>query len=69
MMRYTKRKSLHIISKEQIIDDLNGFMSPLQRKMMKELLEHVDELNVHIEHLNDDINNHDRHRHDPFSYG
>lgn len=40
------------------MDDLNGFMSPLQRKMMKELLEHVDELNVHIEHLNDDIDSH-----------
>ena len=24
--------------KEQIIDDLNGVMSPLQRRMMKELL-------------------------------
>lgn len=45
-------------SKEQIIDDLNGFMSPLQRKMMKELLKHVDELETHIEHLNDDIDNH-----------
>ncbi len=44
-------------SKEQIIDDLNGFMSPLQRKMMKELLKHVDELDVHIEHLNTDIDN------------
>lgn len=45
-------------SKEQIIDDLNGFMSPLQRKMMKELLKHVDELDAHIQHLNDDIDSH-----------
>ena len=45
-------------SKEQIIDDLNGFMSPVQRKMMKELLRHVDELDVHIQHMNDDIDNH-----------
>lgn len=45
-------------SKEQIMDDLNGFMSPLQRKMMKELLKHVDELDAHIEHLNQDIDNH-----------
>ena len=45
-------------SKEQIIDDLNGFMTPVQRKMMKELLRHVDELDVHIQHLNDDIDNH-----------
>ena len=34
-------------SKEQIIDDLNGVMTPLQRRMMKELLSHLDELNVH----------------------
>lgn len=45
-------------SKEQIIDDLNGFISPLQRKMMNELLKHVDELDAHIEHLNDDIDSH-----------
>lgn len=45
-------------SKEQIVDDLNGFMSPLQRKMMKELLKHVDELDAHIEHLNQEIDNH-----------
>ncbi len=32
-------------TKEQIIDDLNGVMSPLQRRMMKELLAHLDELN------------------------
>ena len=29
-------------------------MSPLQRRMLKELLQHLDELNVHIENLNDD---------------
>lgn len=33
--------------KVQIIEDLNGFMSPLQRKMMKEFLKHVDELDAH----------------------
>ena len=42
-------------SKEQIIDDLNGVMSPLQRKMMGVLLKHVDELNAHIKALDDDI--------------
>lgn len=31
-------------TKEQIIDDLNGVMSSLQRRMMKELLLHLDEL-------------------------
>ncbi len=44
-------------SKEQIIDDLNGVMSPLQRKMMRELLDHLDELNVHIKNLDDEIDN------------
>ena len=44
-------------SKEQILDDLKGFMSPLQRRMLKELLQHLDELNVHIENLNDEIDN------------
>lgn len=29
-------------TKEQIIDDLNGVMSPLQLRMMKELLAHLD---------------------------
>ena len=44
-------------SKEQIIDDLNGVMTPLQRRMMKELLVHLDELNIHIRNLDDEIDN------------
>lgn len=32
-------------------------MSPLQRRMMKELLVHLDELNVHIKNQNDGIDN------------
>ena len=44
-------------TKEQIIDDLNGVMSPLQRRMMKELLIHLDELNTHIKNLDDEIDN------------
>ncbi len=44
-------------SKEQIIDDLNGVMTPLQRRMMKELLSHLDELNIHIKNLDDEIDN------------
>ena len=44
-------------SKEQLIDDLNGVMSPLQKKMMRILLQHLDELNAHISELNDDIDN------------
>lgn len=42
-------------TKEQIIDDLNGVMSELQRKMMRILLDHLDELNAHIKELDDDI--------------
>lgn len=41
--------------KGQLADDLNGVMSPLQRRMMKELLSHLDELNVHIKNLDDEI--------------
>ena len=57
---YSKNVIAHNLkaSKEQIIDDLNGVMSPLQRKMMRELLVHVDELNAHIRHLDDDIDGH-----------
>ena len=42
-------------TREQVIDDLNGVMSPLQRRMMKELLAHLDELNVHIANLDEEI--------------
>ena len=44
-------------SKDQIIDDLNGVMSLLQRKMMRILLDHLDELNTHIKELDDEIDN------------
>ncbi len=44
-------------TKEQIVDDLNGVMSSLQRRMMKELLVHLDELNIHIKNLDDEIDN------------
>ncbi|MBE5774852.1 MAG: IS110 family transposase [Clostridiales bacterium] len=44
-------------SKEQIIDDLNGVMTDLQRKVMRVLLRHVDELTAHISELDDDIDN------------
>ena len=42
-------------SKEQIIDDLNGVLSPIQRRVMKELLAHLYELNEHIRNLDNDI--------------
>lgn len=42
-------------TKEQIIDDLNGVMSSLQKKMMRVLINHLDELNRHVRELDDDI--------------
>ena len=56
---YSKKVIAHNLkaSKEQIIDDLNGVISPLQRRMMKELLVHLDELNAHIKNLDDEIDN------------
>ncbi len=44
-------------TKKQIIDDLNGILSPLQCKMLRILLNHLDELNAHIKELDDDIDN------------
>ena len=44
-------------TKEQIIDDLNGVTSSLQRKMLSIILNHLDELNKHIKNLDDDIDN------------
>ena len=43
--------------REQLLDDLNGIMSPVQCRMMKELLSHLDELDRHISNLNDEIDN------------
>lgn len=45
-------------SKEQILDDLNGVMSPLQRQMMRILLSHIDELDAHIKELDGQIDDH-----------
>ena len=44
-------------TREEIIDDLNGILSPVQRKMMRVLLDHLDELGRHITELDDDIDN------------
>ncbi len=54
---YAKKVIAHNLkaTKEQIIDDLNGVLSPLQIMMMKELLIHLDELNAHIKRLDDKI--------------
>ena len=56
---YEKKVIAHNLkaSKEQIIDDLNGIMSDIQRKMLRLLLKHLDELNAIISELDDDIDN------------
>ena len=56
---YQKKVIAHNLkaTKEQILDDLNGVMSDLQRKMMRILLNHLDELNAYIRELDDDIDN------------
>ncbi len=40
---------------EQLLDDLNGILTPLQCRMMNECLKHVDELDIHIKNLDDEI--------------
>ena len=56
---YEKKVIAHNLKapKEQIIDDLNGIMSDIQRKMLRLLLKHLDELNAIIKELDDDIDN------------
>ena len=51
-------------SPEQILDDLQGVLSPLQKKMLRVVLLHIDELNQHIASLDDEIdsNMHDHYR-------
>lgn len=51
-------------SPEQILDDLQGILSPLQKKMLRVVLLHIDELNQHIASLDDEIdrNVQDRYR-------
>lgn len=41
--------------KEQILEDIRGVLSPVQRRLMKEVLKHIDELDRHIKALDDDI--------------
>ena len=56
---YAKKEIAHNLkgTKEQIIADLNGILSPLQKKMMKELLQHLEELDAHITRLDEEIDN------------
>ena len=50
-------------SPEQILDDLHGILSPLQKRMLRVVLLHIDELNQHIASLDDEI---DRNMHDQY---
>ncbi len=43
---------------EQLVDDLNGVLTSLQRQMLRVMLKHVDELAEHISELDDDIDRH-----------
>ena len=43
---------------EQLVDDLNGVLTSLQRKMLAVMLKHIDELAKHIAQLDDDIDRH-----------
>jgi len=54
---YAKKEIAHNLkgTKEQIIADLNGVLTDLQRRMMKELMTHLDELDLHIKNLDDEI--------------
>ena len=40
---------------EQLVDDLNGVLSMLQKKMIRTMLTHIDELAKHIKSLDDEI--------------
>ncbi len=44
-------------SPAQLMDDLQGILSPLQRKMLGVVLIHIDELDKHIAELDDEIDN------------
>ena len=41
--------------KQKIVDDMDGVLTALQCKMIRELLKHIDELEKHIKNLSDDI--------------
>ena len=43
---------------EQLVDDLNGFLTPLQTMMIREVLAHIKELSEHIRRLEDEIDHH-----------
>ena len=43
---------------EEIAEACRGYLSPVQKRMLSELLAHIDELDAHIRNLDDDIDRH-----------
>lgn len=55
-MRRDKRIAANLkATDEQLVDDLNGVLSELQKKMMRTMLTHIDELAKHIKDLDAEI--------------
>lgn len=42
---------------DKLLDDLKGILTPIQRKMIGVVLQHIDELDKHISELDDEIDN------------
>ena len=42
---------------DKLLDDLNGTLTPIQRKMIGVVLAHIDELDKHIKELDNEIDN------------
>ncbi len=55
-MRKDKRIASNLkTTDEQLVDDLNGILSVIQKKMPRTMLAHIDELASHIKELDDEI--------------
>lgn len=55
-MRREKRIASNLrASDEQLADDLNGVLSVLQKKIIRTMLDHIDELGKHIKELDEEI--------------
>ena len=55
-MRKDKRIAPNLkATDEQLVDDLNGILSVIQKKMLRTMLAHIDELASHIKELDDEI--------------
>jgi len=55
-MRRDKRIASNLkATDEQLVDDLNGILSVIQKKMLRTMLTHTDELAKHIKELDDEI--------------